>query len=769
MNNRKKPTAVIVIDDPIQLSLTTSILDKVGWDVISCEGAEIGLKIMQELGAPDVIVTDLHLHGIGGWRFCRLLRSPEYPELNKVPILVMSDIYSGEDSNLLTIDLGANAFLEVPFNATTLKKHMQTLLRKESPISKKKILIIENDLELAKDLERSFESYGFIVYIAKNLKEGRSLLIKYNPHITIVNYNLPDGKGDIILGEIKTPESRGIAILTADDPSPDLPMHFIKKGADAYVRKPFSSEYLIDLCNKAIRERALLRVEDLLEERVQKLKRSEDKFRILFESSKDAIYFSSKDGSILDVNQSALNLFGYNRDEMLALNSRDLYVNPDDRQRFLKDIEERKAVVDYEEKLRKKDNSEIDCLVSSSVRYNEDGSILGYQGIIRDITGRKKMEKELLKMEKLESISVLAGGIAHDFNNILTAILGNLSLAKFMLDRNSDVYAKLNEAEKASLRAKGLTQQLLTFSKGGTPIKKIVSIKELLMDSSKFAPIDPAVTCNLSISDDLWAVEIDISQMSQVINNLIINADQAMPSGGIIDIRASNVIFDADMRLSMRPGKYVKITIIDQGIGISKENLDKIFDPYYTTKQKGSGFGLASAYSVVKNHNGYITVDSTLGVGTTFDIYLPSVAKTVSNKKRFFDKPDEATGRILIMDDEEIIRDIAESMLSYIGYTVERAKDGDEAIELYKKAIEQHKPFDAVIMDLTIPGGMGGKEAVKKILEIDPEVKAIVSSGYSNDPIMSNYEDYGFKGVISKPYKIEELSEVLKQLIIENR
>jgi len=769
MDIRKKPKTFIINDDPIQLKVTKSILEGDGWNVVSFQEVESALKNMINNCLPDVIVTGLHMQGIDGWRFCRLLRSPEFSSMNNIPILVISDTFSGADTYKMSIEQGANAFLEIPYKPATLKRIMKNLFKGEIPAIEKEVLIVENDKNFANLLEDSFKLNNFIVHKASNLNEGKELLKLHKFHSVIINYDLPDGNGDEILKDIKTPLSWTTKILTIEAPTPDLALQFVKNGADASVRKPCNPQYLVELCNKTSRERSLFRVKELQEDHIHKLKRNENKFRILFESSKDAIYFSSKNGTILDVNQSALNLFGYTREEMLKLNSRDLYVNPKDREKFIKEIEENKAIVDYEEILHKKDGSEIACLVSSSIRYDENGSVIGYQGIIRDITGRKNMEKELLKMEKLESISVLAGGIAHDFNNILTAILGNLSLSKFLVEHDSEVYEKLDEAEKASLRAKGLTQQLLTFSKGGAPIKKVVSIKDLLLDSSKFAPIDSEVTCNLMVEDDLWVLEIDVSQISQVINNLIINADQAMPSGGIIDISAQNVVLDKNLKSPMKPGKFVNIKIKDHGIGISKENLDKIFDPYYTTKQRGSGFGLASAYSVIKNHKGFITVNSKVGVGTTFDIFLPSIEKKVTEKKQLSDKPEKGSGKVLIMDDEEIIRDIAESMLNYIGYKVVKTIDGDEAFETYKKAQEQNEPFDAVIMDLTIPGGLGGKEAVRKIIELDPDVKAIVSSGYSNDPIMSNYEKYGFKAVISKPYKIEELSDIIKQVLNKNK
>ena len=396
---------------------------------------------------------------------------------------------------------------------------------------------------------------------------------------------------------------------------------------------------------------------------------------------------------------------------------------------------------------------------------NANGGIVGVVEITLDITQKKKMQEELLKAKKLESIGILAGGIAHDFNNILTGILGNISVAKAKVDSEDEIFRTLVKAEKASLRAKDLTQQLLTFSKGGAPIKETTSIGELIEDSANFVLRGSNVKCEFSIPDGLWPVEIDKGQINQVLNNLMINADQSMPDGGVIKVSAENITIDAKDTSPLKKGKYVKLTIKDRGIGIPKQHLQKIFDPYFTTKKKGDGLGLATSYSIIKNHNGHVQVESELGTGSTLIIYLPASRKKITKKKLPEEKPLTGKGRILVMDDEDVVREVVGDLLSILGYEVEFAKDGDEVIELYKKAVKSSRPFDAVIMDLTVPGGMGGKESIKKLLKIDPEVKAIVSSGYSNDPVMSDFKKYGFSGIVAKPFKMEELSQVLHQVL----
>ena len=346
----------------------------------------------------------------------------------------------------------------------------------------------------------------------------------------------------------------------------------------------------------------------------------------------------------------------------------------------------------------------------------------------------------------------------------MTGILGNISLVKYYTDPGSESYERLLEAEKASIYARELTQQLLTFSRGGAPVKRTISIRRLTKESAGLALSGSKSRCEFFFPDDPLPVEADEGQINQVISNLIINADHAMPEGGVIKVSTENVAVDEGWNIPLKKGKYVKISITDNGIGIPREHLQKIFDPYFTTKEKGSGLGLASSYSIVNKHGGYICANSELGIGTTFDIYLPaSEKKTVemdNNNTDLF----VGNSRVLIMDDEKIVRDIAGKMLSHLGYDVAVTREGMEAIDLYKKAKEAGKPFDVVIMDLTIQGGMGGKEAIKELLGIDPEAKVIVSSGYSNDPIMADFKEYGFKGVVAKPYKLKELSEVVHKV-----
>jgi len=399
----------------------------------------------------------------------------------------------------------------------------------------------------------------------------------------------------------------------------------------------------------------------------------------------------------------------------------------------------------------------------------DTGQPVGVAAIASDLSERKWMEAELIKSQKLESLGVLAGGIAHDFNNILTAIMGNLALAQMRLGSEGKVVELLMEAELATGRAKDLTQQLLTFSRGGEPVKAVVSMGPLIKEAARFALSGAQSRCEFSFPDDLWTVEADPGQIGQVFSNLLINANQAMPEGGTISIIGKNMTLNEQAGLPLPPGPYVSLAVKDTGVGIEEGYLLKIFDPYFTTKQSGSGLGLASAYSIVKKHDGFIAVESRPGAGSTFTIYLPAVTG-VREQGQVGEVPN-AVGKasILIMDDEDAIRHVLTEMLQFMGYTATAVKNGEEALEAYQKALASGVPYDVVITDLTVPGGKGGRELMKDLRTLDPQVRAIVSSGYSNDPIMANFRDYGFSGVIVKPFRNMDLATVVSSVLREVR
>jgi PAS domain S-box-containing protein len=385
--------------------------------------------------------------------------------------------------------------------------------------------------------------------------------------------------------------------------------------------------------------------------------------------------------------------------------------------------------------------------------------------ILTDITERELLRNELIKMQKLESIGVLAGGIAHDFNNILTGVMGNLSYAQVLLEPGHKARAPLDSAEQASARAAELTRQLLTFARGGEPIKQATSVAALINESMSLVLRGTKVRGEALVDANVWAVEVDSGQISQVLNNIVINAAQAMPDGGVLRIFAENEMVEEGASPALAEGRYVRIRIVDTGCGVAPETLDRIFEPYFTTKESGSGLGLASAYSIIARHGGAIAVESEVGRGAIFILHLPATLDNPSSEPPLetarpgtrSDRP-----RILVMDDEAPICDIATAMLDFLGYEADACADGAGAVQLYQKALAANQTYAAVVMDLTIPGGMGGKEAARRILAMDPAARLIVSSGYSHDPIMADYQTHGFSGVLAKPYKVMELGRALE-------
>lgn len=500
------------------------------------------------------------------------------------------------------------------------------------------------------------------------------------------------------------------------------------------------------------------------------LRESEERFRMLVENQGEGVVILDPDENFTFANPAAYSIFGSEDGKLIGrnlrefLNSNQARVTTNQTALRLKNM-----TSSYEMEFIRKDGEKRFLHVTATPLLENDGGVKNILGVFRDITENRRVEDELAKKEKLESIGLLAGGIAHDFNNFLTAILGNISLIKGNVSDVEDSYRILEDAEKATLQAQNLTRQLLTFSKGGIPVKETLPIAETLLETIRFTLSGSNVRCEYELPDDLKPVKFDKGQIGQVFQNIIINANQAMPDGGIIRLSAENIVIDENYTLTLSAGGYVKIRVKDNGPGISEENRKRIFDPFFTTKETGSGLGLTTAYSIIKKHDGFIDVDSSPGSGTTFTIYLPATEELPVPRIKESRSDYTGSGRILVVDDEKFIRDMLERMLTRSGYNVSCAPEGSIAVEMYKNSLKSKSPFDLVVVDLTIPGGMGGKDIIIKLREINPDVKAIVSSGYSNDPIMANFENYGFAGRIAKPYKTNELYRVIQNVLDDPR
>ena len=418
------------------------------------------------------------------------------------------------------------------------------------------------------------------------------------------------------------------------------------------------------------------------------------------------------------------------------------------------------------------DGTERSIADSGAPIQDGEGRIIGVVLVFRDVTDENRMEEELLKVRKLESLGVLAGGIAHDFNNILMALLGNVSLARSLCTDRPGLTDLLLGMERAALRARDLTQQLLTFSRGGDPVTQAASIEDVVRESAGFVLRGSRVRCDIRFEENLWDVEIDAGQISQVIQNLILNAEQAMPKGGVIRIAGENLPLTPEDagRLPLKEENYVRVTVEDEGCGIARTDLDRVFDPFFTTRTTGTGLGLATTHSIVRKHNGHIRVESEMGKGATFILYLPVSegirAETVTEGQV---AATPVARRVLVMDDDEIVRLVVERLLRNMGFDVVLANDGYEAVAAYGEAHGTSEAIDLVITDLTVAGSMGGLEAMEEILRIDPDARGIVSSGYSNDPIMANHLDHGFRAAMVKPYTHAELMGRISEVLGEDR
>ena len=830
---------LIVDDDQNGLVTLEAILQGLGHEVMAAQNGQIALELAR-ITLPDLIISDILMPVMDGYQLCREWKRDG--KLRNIPFIFYTATYTDSKDEELALSMGAERFIVKPVEPDAFSRIFQEIIEnvkkgkvkavpapeEEKEVFKlynerlikkleKKMLDLERGIAVRKQAEEAlreskeryralFDNMSNAVAIYEAKSEGEDFIFidfnKGGERIEGIHREALIGKGvlEVFPGvkefglfdvfkrvwETGNPEHHPIAMYKDER---------ITGWRDNFIYKLPSEEVVAIYSDETDRKQA-----------EEALRESEERFRTVADFTYDWEYWIAPDGQVLYISPSCERITGYGPDEFV--NDPELFkkiVHPDDHSTVSNHLGEEQSLeklpsLDFRITTRSGEERWINhvCLTV----YGADGTYLGRRGSNRDISKQKQMQEELLKAKKLESLGVLSGGIAHDFNNILTAVLGNISLAQMMTKTfdTEETVKLLTEAEKAAMRAKDLTARLITFSQGGEPFKEEVSIEEFVKDSVNSALSGIGIVWELYIPEDVWPVKIDQNQMKQTVHNIVSNAIEAMSGHGIIKVYCRNIDISEKDGLALKHGKYVKVSFKDQGTGIAEENLSKVFDPYFSTKelgtQKGMGLGLAVAYSIVKKHGGLITIESQLGAGTNIHIYLPTISEErpgeigsalhgdgkkpstdhVIKQSPINQQADSAKAvratmaglsiqRVLVMDDEEMLRDVSSAMLSQLGYEVEVAVDGVEAIEMYKKARESGEPYDAVILDLANNVGMGGVEAIRKLLEIDPEIRAIVATGYSFDPVVDNYRAYGFCGAMTKPFGMDELSRALKRAI----
>ena len=625
-----------------------------------------------------------------------------------------------------------------------------------------RIMIVEDELIVADDIQNCLQNLGYSVVATvssgeQSIKKAQEL----RPDLVLMDIILKkemDGieAAEIIIKNFNIP----VIYLTAHSDIATINKAKITEPY-GYLLKPFNERDLLTNIEIALYKHKM----------ETKLRMSEKWLSTTLKSIGDALIATDSLGNIKFMNGIAEKITGWTLEQCNGkslnhifniINEKTLEKVENPVEKVLRDgslvsLENHTALIC-------KNGNKVPIEDSAAPIKLDNGDIQGVVMVFHDLTEKKKLQEQFMKKQKLESLGVLAGGIAHDFNNILTAVMGNISLSLSKLKDDPILYNNYLEAEKACIRASDLTNQLLTFSKGGTPTKKTILIAKVLKDCVVATLSSKKVKYNLHISDESLKVEADESQIIQVINNIITNSIEAISTNGLIQI--SLEIANLETKNTYPENiNFIKMSIGDNGVGIATENIDKIFDPYYTTKSSGSGLGLAIVNSIIEQHNGFIKVESQKGIGTKFDIYLPASEKDITSDNLIHPQLITGKGRILVMDDQEEVRKITQDLLSQIGYEVEICSEGSQAIDKYVKAVQNNIKFDIVILDLIIPDGLGGIDTLNKLLKIDPSVVALAMTGYSTDEIKSKYKEYGFKGFIAKPYDIRKFSEFISNLI----
>ena len=789
--NPSSPFAVVVNDDSTQLSLLSGLLRKAGLESRVFTRAEAALTALSSGtdAIPALIVTDLYMPGIDGWQFCRLLRSPEYAALNQVSILVVSATFSGEQSSRIAADLGAEAFLPFPVDGDRFCEQVQAILIGKHVRNALRVLIVDDNADLCEVLKEVFANHGYHAETVFTAQAAVEAFEKIAYDVAVLDYHLPDRLGDALLVKFRAMRPDCVCLMMTSDPGPELALDWMKKGAAAYLQKPFQSDYLIELCARARRERALLRVQDQLDLRTCELRESKEAalknnalLRSIMESPQDVLIFA------LDTSYRYTTFTQAHKKSMKRIWGVEIEVGMNMLEVISNPIDREKARRHFDSALQGKCFIQIeeygDPLLYRTIyedRYapihGDGGVVSGLTVFVVDITERRRAEEEKSKLEvqlrqahKMESVGRLAGGIAHDFNNMIHAILGNVYLAMEEIPPGSPARQSLDEISNCAQRSADLTRQLLAFARQQAIAPKVLDLNKTVEGLLKLLRrlIGEDIHLVWCPASSLWPVKLDPTQMDQILANLCVNARDAINGVGKITIKTERAVFDEAYRAKnpgFVPGEYLLLAVSDDGCGMDKETLSQIFEPFFTTKSpgKGTGLGLATVYGIVKQNNGFIHVDSDLGKGTTFNIYLPRHAEEAApTQEEIVTKLPKSSGEtVLVVEDEPAILTITLRVLEQLGYSTLIASTPHEAIRL----AETHgREIHLLLTDVVMPE-MNGRDLARRLLTIHPKLKCLFMSGYTADIIAHRGVLEPGLHFIQKPFLKKDLAVKIREAL----
>ncbi len=769
-------TLLVINDDPVQLHLLASLLEQDHEQIIRFSCSESAWQWLREGHIPDGIVLDLHMPGINGWRFCELLHTQGQPGQSVPPVLIVSATYSGSDADDLLTDMGASAFLSLPAEPIRIRQEVRRLLEEPVALQRFHVWIASTNNSEIERLRVVFAERGWQVHGWESGAQMKATSSVPSPDIIIIDDPLSDIPTPALLEMCKREHPQALCLVMGCQSFESGHSSFTN-GSTMYLPKDYDSQSVMTLGEKWRWERALIRVEHLLEVRTSDLKESEAQFRGLFEMLPDVLVIYDEQGLIQHINICGAQQLGYTPDDLIGTLLSDIQSHrlSESSTRLSVEVEIEDGFPEWvEARLQRKDGTDFPVeMMERAVRFHGQRQTLF---VARDMTVRQHMadenatlENQLRQVQKMEAVGRLASGVAHDMNNILTAILAHASLIKARVDEFNPSWKAGDVIEKAVHRGKELTSQLLGFARQGKHHHVPVDIHGVIQEVTGLLGRTVEKTISLQtnlIADEPWVVG-DPNQLYQVLMNLAVNASDAMSDKGELIFCTSNeqVSFAQAATIpGLAAGEYVVIRVTDTGEGMPQDLQAHIFEPFFTTKEqgKGSGMGLAMVYGIVKNHHGYIGVTSTPGVGTTMRVYLPSVlCDEPQVKSGVAVKRSEGTGHVLIVDDEKAVAEAAEAILMFLGYTTAIRLSGKEAVDFFQDS-SQH--VDLVLLDMVMPD-MSGSECFAELRRIHPEIKVLLCTGYDRNHAVQELLNQGVVGFIQKPYDLDELAHVCAEAL----